>query len=96
MTLDEAKAYLRIDFSDDDNFIQSLIDISTIYIDTCCGTTYKTIDNLVKLAKLAQYKLIADMYEKRTGFVERESRDIIIDTIFSSLANAEVIEVVTP
>jgi uncharacterized phage protein (predicted DNA packaging) len=93
MILNDAKSYLRIDYSEDDNFIQQLIDVSQIYIDECCGESYKTDAKLLKLSELAQLKLISDMYENRSGFIEEKKakRDIIIDTIFNRLASAEVI-----
>lgn len=90
MTLEETKQYLRVDFDDDDIFIQELIDVSEIYVDVNCGTAYKNHEHLVKLSKLAKLKLISNMYEKREANAT-EKRDITITTIFETLSHAEVI-----
>ena len=37
VSLEEMKQYLRIDYSDDDELITSLIQQAQIYIDSCCG-----------------------------------------------------------
>lgn len=39
-TLDEAKAHLRVDFSDDDNYITSIISAAREYIQDYCGVTF--------------------------------------------------------
>ncbi|AJA49533.1 phage protein [Clostridium pasteurianum DSM 525 = ATCC 6013] len=91
MTLDEVKNYLRVDadFIEDDAYIQTLIDNSQTYIDSCVGTGYQTNANLVKLATTAQYKLINDLYNNRSQYIDGSfKRDIIIDTIFDMLASA--------
>lgn len=89
MTLQEAKTYLRVDYDDDDTYIQSLIDTTQIYIDSCVGESYKTDDKLLKLATLVQYKLISDLYDNR-GFIDNVKADKIVETIFMKLSNAEV------
>lgn len=91
ISLNDAKNYLRIDTGvvDDDSYIQSLIDNTQIYIDNCCGTGYQTDTNLVKLFTTAQYKLINDLYNNRSQYINVSyKRDIIIDTIFDILASA--------
>lgn len=94
MTLEEAKGYLRIDDIFDDNYIQSLIDTSQIYIDSCCGEVYKTDEKLVKLATLVQYKLINDLYDSKSSYVQNNMvRDRIVETIFEKLSNAEEVVV---
>ena len=86
MDLESAKNYLKVDFNDDDIYIQTLIDTTQIYIDSCVGVAYKTDDKLVKLANLVQHKLISDLYDKR-GFIDNVKQDRIVDTIFMSLSN---------
>lgn len=87
MQLSDIKQYLRIDYDDEDAFLASLIEVSEIYINECCGTAYKSHEKLVKLADIAQRKLISDMYEKRTASAN-EIRDIVISTIFDKLSTA--------
>ncbi|WP_160684696.1 head-tail connector protein [Clostridium sp. C2-6-12] len=89
MTLEEAKNYLRIDDTFDDNYIQSIIDTTQIYIDSCVGEAYKTDEKLVKLATLVQYKLINDLYDSKSSYVQNNMvRDRIVETIFEKLSNA--------
>lgn len=87
MTLEEAKNYLRIDFTEDDTFIQTLIDTSQIYIDECVGETYKNSPNLVKLAIVAQYKIIDALYNNKNMYEIKKDR--IVETIFTRLALEE-------
>ncbi len=92
MTLSEAKNYLRIDDTFDDPYIQSLIDIAQIYIDSCVGESYKTDDKLVKLSTLVQYKLINDLYDSKSSYVPNNmQKDKIVETIFMKLSNAGAI-----
>lgn len=88
MTLEEAKNYLRIDDNFDDVYIESLIDTTQIYIDSCVGEAYKSNDKLVKLATLVQYKLINDLYDSKSSHIQNNMvRDRIVETIFMKLAN---------
>lgn len=87
MELEKVKEYLRIDYDDENIFIQSLIDTAQIYIDECVGVAYKNYQNLVNLAEIAQLKLISDIYENRTANIA-EKRDIVITTIFDKLSMA--------
>lgn len=88
MTLDEAKNYLRIDNEFDDVYIESLIDTTQIYIDSCVGEAYKSNDKLVKLANLVQYKLINDLYDSKSSYIQNNMvRDRIVETIFMKLSN---------
>lgn len=87
MTLEEIKEYLKIDFSEDDIYIQSLIEISQIYIDKMVGEAYKTDEKAVKLAILLQKKLINDMYENRgTEIASNTKKDILVTSIFDLLS----------
>lgn len=86
MTLQEAKDYLKIDYTEDDIYIQTLVDTTQIYIDKCVGEGYKANEKLVKLATLAQYKLINDLYDNR-GFIDNVKNDRVVDTIFMTLSN---------
>ena len=92
ITLDEAKNFLRVDFDYDDLFIKSLIVAARIYIDSCVGETYKTVEKKYKLSNILMQKIISDMYSERSTQVESSTkRDIIFDTILESLALTEEI-----
>ncbi|MHB9909365.1 head-tail connector protein [Clostridium botulinum] len=89
MTLEEVKQYIRVDDNYEDNFLNQLIEVSEIYIDSCVGTNYKTDLKAVKLATLLQKKLIADMYENRsTEIANNTKQDRIVTSILDSLALA--------
>lgn len=89
MTLEDVKNYIRVDDNCEDSFIQELIQISEIYIDSCVGEGYKTDSKAVKLAALLQKKLIADMYENRsTEIANNIKQDRIVTSILDSLALA--------
>jgi uncharacterized phage protein (predicted DNA packaging) len=62
VTLEEAKAYLRIDSSYDDLLISSLITASEEYLKNATGVEY---DSSNELAKLFCLVLISDWYENR-------------------------------
>lgn len=88
MTLEEAKLYLKIDdYYEDDLYIQTLIETTQIYIDSCVGEVYKNDVKLVKLATLVQYKLISELYDNRS-FIDNVKSDKIVETIFMKLSNA--------
>lgn len=92
MTLDEVKNYLRIDENDEDSFIQELIETSEIYIDSCVGEGYKIDAKAIKLANIAQKKIINDMYENRSSEVPQSTKqDRIVTTILDKLSNYEVV-----
>ena len=87
MTLEEAKSYLHIDYSDEDKFIQTLLITSENYIDSMVGEGYKSEVKAVNLAKLLQYKLIADMHENRSTNIEDKSKqDRIVTSILDKLS----------
>lgn len=88
ITLNEAKEHMRIDYDDEDTYIESLIDVSLIYIDSMVGDSYKSNTNAVKLANLLQLKLIEDMFSNRGTKVNNNvTTDIIITSILDKLSN---------
>lgn len=87
MTVEEVKQYIRVDDNYEDSFIQELIEISQIYIDSMVGINYKTDEKAMKLATLLQKKLIADMYENRSTTISaQQKQDRIVTSILDSLA----------
>ena len=86
MTLQEMKNYLRIDHYEEDEMIQDLIQIAIIYIDECCGTEYKSIENKNKLANILIKKLVTDMYSNREGITDKQVQDRKVTTILELLS----------
>lgn len=86
MTLEDIKNYLRIDDTEEDLFLQSLMEVAEIYIDSCVGEEYKTNDKAIKLAELLEKKIIADLYENRGTTADNIKKDTIVTTILNTLA----------
>ena len=88
MTLEDVKTYLRIDYEEDDNLLDSLIEVSEEYIDSCVGTAYKSDEKAIKLANLLQKKLISNMFENRGTEISNSTKnDNIVTTILDKLSN---------
>lgn len=88
MTLEDVKTYLRIDYEEDDNLLDSLIEVSEEYIDSCVGTAYKSDEKAIKLANLLQKRLISNMFENRgTEISNSTKKDNIVTTILDKLSN---------
>ena len=86
-TLEDVKNYLKIDYLDEDQYLQMIMEVSQIYIDKCCGEAYKSNEKMIKLASLAQLKLINDLYENRSTFIDNNIKsDYTISTIFALLS----------
>lgn len=87
VSLEDAKKYVRIDFTDDDTLISELIDVAQIYIDSLVGEEYKADEKLVKIADLLIKKLVNDMYENNSFTVTSSAKkDIIINSMLDKLA----------
>ena len=86
ITLKDVREYLKIDYNEEDAYLQNLIEISEIFIDSCVGTNYKTDEKMVKLAELLQKKIINEMYENRSTTVTNDKQDIIVMSILNILA----------
>lgn len=93
MTLEEVKSYLRIDYEEDDDLLDSLIEASEAYIDSCVGTAYKNDEKAIKLSSLLQKKLITDMFENRgTEISNSTKKNNIVTTILDKLSNYSEVE----
>ena len=87
MELESLKNYLHVDYSDDDKYLEELIETSQAFIDVCCGESYKTNEKLVKMADILQKRLIKDMYDNRGYTItENAKEDVITSTILSNLS----------
>ncbi|SFA55827.1 uncharacterized phage protein (possible DNA packaging) [Parageobacillus thermantarcticus] len=76
VSLDEVKTWLRVDFTDDDALLTTLINAAEQYLKNATGITY---DSTNHLAKLFCMTLIADWYENREmiGKATDQTRPII-------------------
>lgn len=88
ITLKQTKNYLRIDYDDEDTYLDSLIEVSLIYIDSMVGESYKEDEKAAKLAELLQLKLVSDMYEQRSTEIQNNMKiDRITNSILDKLSN---------
>jgi uncharacterized phage protein (predicted DNA packaging) len=62
LTLNEAKEFLKIDYIDEDNFLESTIIAAETYLQNATG---KVFDNSNELAKLAVKLLVSNWYSNR-------------------------------
>lgn len=76
ITLEETKGYLRVDGTEDDVLITSLIDAAETYLSNATGNTF---DSTNSLAKIFCWVLITDWYENRehTGRASDKVRPIV-------------------
>jgi uncharacterized phage protein (predicted DNA packaging) len=76
VSLDEVKTWLRVDFTDDDALLTTLINAAEQYLKNATGITY---DSTNHLAKLFCMTLISDWYENREliGKATDQTRPII-------------------
>jgi len=76
VTLEEAKNWLRVDFSDDDALITTLINAAEEYLENTTGTAFDATNHLAKIFCMT---LIAHWYENREliGKASNEVRPIL-------------------
>ena len=86
MDLEILKLYLRIDDDSEDIYLNELIEVSQIYIDSMVGEVYKTDEKAVKLATILQKKLCNDLYSSRGTTIDNDKKDIIVNSILDKLA----------
>lgn len=85
ITLEETKQYLRVDGTEDDALITSLISASETYLYNATGNTFDATNNL---AKLFCWVLVTDWYENREH-VGRASDKVrpIVDSMLAQLSH---------
>ncbi len=76
VSLDEVKTWLRVDFTDDDALLTTLISATEQYLKNATGIEYDSSNNLAKLFCMV---LISDWYENRemVGKATDQTRPII-------------------
>lgn len=86
VSLDEVKTWLRVDFTDDDALLTTLISAAEQYLKNATGNTF---DSSNELAQLFCLVLVADWYENRelVGRVSDQVRPII-QSILTQLSYA--------
>lgn len=82
VTLEMAKNFLRVDFDDDDELIQLLINSAELQIQQSVG---KSFDSSCALAKVIALKIISINYNNRNNIVSKRST-IIPNFIKNDLA----------
>lgn len=73
ITIEEIKQWLKIDFEDDDNILNSLISVSKAKIKAATGvpSTYENnlnpadLEDIQEMYKMAQRIIITDLYNER-------------------------------
>jgi len=68
ITLEETKKYLRIAYSNDDAYIESLITMAKQLIKEQTGVEYKDSDEVYKIAV---FQAVAHFYDKRESYSEK-------------------------
>ncbi len=99
MDLDEVKNFLRVDFDDDDTYIQLLIDGAKEYIINAIGF----FDNSIARMRILLLLLVGYMYESRSYMIENKSdkvaypwRSIVLQLQLEYLGKSEEHETDTP
>jgi uncharacterized phage protein (predicted DNA packaging) len=84
ITLEEAKMYLRVDSTEGDNLIESLIDAAETYLENATG---KTFDSSNYIARLFCLTLVTDWYENRGLVVGKVGEGIrpVIESLLAQL-----------
>lgn len=67
LSLNEVKGYLRVDFEDDDAFIETLIIVADEYLKSAIGETYNKNSERAKILSLI---VIQDLYDNK-GITEK-------------------------
>lgn len=77
ITLNLAKQYLRVDFEEDDNLIEMLIEISKSYVETELQLVLdEYFDEIPKQIDLAMLLLISYWYDERTAMPVIKNRTL--------------------
>lgn len=83
MTLAEAKAFLKVDFNDDDDFITLLIDVAEEYIIDALGKC----DETVARVKLLMRIIVGELYEKRSMTFDIDNTNQKVQYTIRSIIN---------
>lgn len=93
ISLEEVKVYLNIDLDDTyyDQLLMEYISVSFIYVVKMVGSAWMNDEICIKLCKILQKKLIADLFENRgTEISNATKRDVMVTSILDTLSLFEV------
>lgn len=90
MTLEYIKGFLKVDFSEDDEYIMLLLAVAEEYIAAAIGCC----DFAKARVKLLALVIVTELYEKRSFSVEKagEKAQFTIRSIINQLQAEEVID----
>lgn len=83
LTLQETKEFLKVDYDDEDMFLQGLIQASEQYLKNATG---KTFDSTNELAKLYCKVLVNEWFKDRCLMQDQKTSDKVRFTLQSILA----------
>lgn len=89
ISIEEIKVYLNIDLEDTyyDQLLNEYITVSFLYIVKMAGSAWVTDEICIKLCKILQKKIIADLFEYRTTEIPNSTRrDIMVTSILDALS----------
>lgn len=85
MTLDFMKNALRVDYNDDDEMIQLMMETADAYVADAIGNDYDRGDSRVEILKMA---LVQDMYQQRSfSAVKNKKTANLIRSIIAQLSD---------
>lgn len=89
MELEYVKGFIKVDFDDDDDYIQLLIEAAQEYITAATGSCNFTVARV----KLLALTIITELYEKRAFTVDQagEKAQFTIRSIITQLQAEEVV-----
>lgn len=92
--LEDLKQHLKIDFTDDDDYIKMLLESAKSYIKNYTGLDEKTINSLDEMSSIA-LMIVADLYENRgtTGLSSYKTGESI-NKIYDSMLNMHCINLI--
>lgn len=87
VSLDQAKSWLRVDYNDEDEDIQMLVDAAELYLNNATGRVF---DAGNPLAVLYCRVLISDWYENRSLMQDNKTSDKVRFTLQSIIKQLQL------
>ena len=83
MTLAEMKSYLKVDYDDDDNEINLMMNVAREYITDAIGECDETIARVQLLMRV----IVGELYEKRSMTFDMNSTNQKVQYVIRSIIN---------